>query len=337
MPILIILGLSYLYPFGRDYHISNTKINGVSLVGTPYEIHLEDISQIKDVRATWISLIPYAFSIKDKPHVYFNTKKQWWGEKIDGIILLSSYAKNNQMKILMKPHVWVRGDGWPGEFELTKESDWEKWEDNYRNYILTYARLADSLKVDLFCLGTEYRKAAVLRKTFWKGLIREVKKIYTGKLTYAANWDNYQKIEFWNQLDYIGIDAYFPLSTSKTPTYEELKKAWIPLERELKVYAEKHKKTILFTEYGYQSKDYNCSGHWNVNSDTISVNMISQKNAYHAFYDTFWDKDWIAGGFLWKWYPGKSDSGGPFHKEYTPQNKPAMEVIRKYYELTSSL
>jgi len=35
-----------------------------------------------------------------------------------------------------------------------------------------------------------------------------------------------EKITFWDELDYIGIQAYFPLVDNKYPTAEEISKGW---------------------------------------------------------------------------------------------------------------
>jgi hypothetical protein len=47
-----------------------------------------------------------------------------------------------------------------------------------------------------------------------------------GKLTYAANWDKYDQVSFWDELDFIEIQAYFPLTAQTSPTAEEIKKGW---------------------------------------------------------------------------------------------------------------
>ena len=56
---------------------------------------------------------------------------------------------------------------------------------------------------------------------------------YSGKLTYAANWGaidqnvgGYQNVPWWNQLDYIGIDAYFPIASQNNTTLAGLTAAW---------------------------------------------------------------------------------------------------------------
>ncbi len=61
------------------------------------------------------------------------------------------------------------------------------------------------------------------------------------------------------------------------------------------------------------------------------VNMIAQKNAYEAFFHTFWNEPWVAGGFFWKWFDANTHSSVPLEKDYSPQEKPAAEVIKKWY------
>lgn len=49
-------------------------------------------------------------------------------------------------------------------------------------------------------------------------LIRQIRRVYHGPLTYAANWSGeYKQIRFWDALDYVGIQAYFPLRHGRQP------------------------------------------------------------------------------------------------------------------------
>ncbi|NQW28219.1 MAG: hypothetical protein HQ474_09935, partial [Flammeovirgaceae bacterium] len=197
------------------------------------------------------------------------------------------------------------------------------------NYILHYANLADSLQVPLFCIGTEFRMAVQKRGPFWKNLIKKVRAIYSGQITYAANWDNYQLIDFWSELDYIGIDAYFPLIEVAQPTLSQLLTAWGPEFERLKSLSADYQKPILFTEFGYQSLTGTTGKHWQLNNK--NTEMESQRTAYEAILNKFWDVPWFAGGFLWKWHL-KKDAGGLKDPNFTPQGKPALEVITKYYK-----
>ena len=241
-----------------------------------------------------------------------------------------SCAQRHDLKVLLKPHVWVMGDGWPGEYDLETEAEWREWEITYANYIMTYAHIADSMGVDMLAIGTEFRIPAVEREAYWRGLIRRVKQVYKGKLTYAANWDNYHKVTFWDQLDYIGVDAYFPINNADTPSVEELEKGWEPLYKELKAFSKKYQKPMLFTEYGYQSVNGAAGEHWNIDKSHQSINMKTQANAYQALFNTFWKEDWFAGGFFWKWHLTEN-RGGPSNGDFTPQGKTAAQVIAQHY------
>ncbi len=83
-----------------------------------------------------------------------------------------------------------------------------------------------------------------------------LKQTYHGKLTYAANWDDYKKFPFWEKLNYIGVDAYFPLSSDKIPSVNSLQKSWKKYIDEMEKISLKHNRPILFTEYGYRNVDY---------------------------------------------------------------------------------
>lgn len=312
---------------GQDF----AEIRGVNFVAPRHSIQQQEMAPISAVGANYVGIVPYAFSYPDQPQVIFDTSRQWWGERTEGAIATMQYARNLGLNIMLKPHVWIFRQGWPGDFQLRTESQWKQWEDQYREYILSYAQIAQDLNVEVFCLGTEFRKAAVQRHHFWVRLIADVKNIYKGKVTYAANWDNYQNIKFWNYLDFIGIDAYFPLTENADPAINELKAAWIFRSKELQKFSKRWSKPILFTEYGYQSMDHGASSHWDLDSKQLNINLDLQKKAYRALFETIWSKSWFAGGFLWKWHSRHYQSGGSQNKSWTPQNKPAQEIIENFY------
>ena len=235
----------------------------------------------------------------------------------------------NGLKVMLKPHVWMRGQ-WIGELDMQTEEEWKVWEKSYSEYILTYSRLADSLNADLFCVGTELKIAAVKRPEYWKGLIRAVREIYSGPLTYASNWDNYQAITFWEELDYIGIDAYFPLTFAEDPTAADINKGWEPIKREMKKLSRSVGRPVLLTEYGYQSIKGAAGNHWEVSRNRDDVDLALQARAYECLYQCLWKEDWVSGGFLWKWH-FREGVGGESDINFTPQRKPVEAVISKWY------
>lgn len=286
--------------------------------------------EVEKINANWVALIPFGFSREGQPQVYFDHERQWWGERSDGTCELIKCSRDYDFKVLLKPHVWVRGQGWPGEYDLESEQEWLIWEQDYRKYILNYARIADSLEVDMFCVGTEFRIAATEREEYWRSLIQEVKTIYDGPLTYASNWDNFDKIKFWDELDYIGVDAYFPITEKEEPTINDLADGWSPIKEQLRKYSRRFDRPVLFTEYGYQSLKGTAGKHWEIDKGSHAIDMQAQADAYEALFRVFWDEPWFEGGFLWKWHLRKN-YGGPENGAFTPQGKVAEEVITRHF------
>lgn len=308
---------------------SQKKINGVNLVAPPQKIELNDFLKIKKINANWISIIPYGLSKGYSPDVYFNSPKQWWGERTTGIIETIKLAKKQNLKIMLKPHLWFGWGKGATEFTLQKEEDWLRWEKSYTKYIVTFAKIAEEKDVDLFCFSTELKQVVLQRPSFFKKLIKTVKQVYKGKLTYAANWDNYENVTFWEDVNYIGIDAYFPLSDEKEPVVEVLNRNWKPIKQKLKEVSEKVNKPVLFTEYGFESCDYNTKKTWG-SDNKYDENQQTQLNGYQSLYDTFYDENWFAGGFLWKWHLTNRTMRNT-SKSFTPQGKKAMSLIEKQF------
>ena len=329
--IFIIVAVTFITSSCAWNWIDSSKINGVSFVAPPRYITLEGMKPLKKVNANWIAITPYAFCRGNSPEVIHNNNHQWWGERREGVIAQIKYAQQLGLKVMLKPHVWVRGQGWAGDFKLDSNEQWDEWGASYSKYILLYAKVADSLEVEMLCIGTEYRKSATLRPDIWQKLIVDVRKIYGGKIVYAANWDNYQNITFWDELDYIGIDAYFPLSEEKSVNLKYLNANWSGVKTTVKNFSSKWGKPIIFTEFGYQSIDYVADGHWKYDQDTLSVNLGNQAKAYQSLFNTFWKESWFHGGFLWKWHAHHNNVGGIENKQFTPQNKPVQKTITDWY------
>ncbi len=308
-----------------------SKINGVCLVNPPSKITSEQMGEVKRTNAQWVAVIPYAFSSVNESKISFDHSRQWWGERTEGNEMLIRYAKENNLKIMVKPHVWVKGQGWAGDFDLDTEEKWKEWEQNYSKYIMNYVRNAEAMNAEMICIGTEYRVAARKRSKFWRKLIQDIRKIYSGKITYAANWDNYKNITWWDALDYIGIDSYFPLTIGVDPSIKSIKIGWNPIKKELAKFSEKWNKQILFTEYGFQSMTGATGRHWEIEKNEKNVNLQLQANAYEATFQALENEDWWAGGFFWKWHFSNLKNDWVRH-EWTPQNKPAEKIIAKWYE-----
>ena len=62
------------------------------------------------------------------------------------------------------------------------------------------------------------------READWRDLITRIRKRYSGPIVYASNWwGEYDRIAFWDAVDYMGINAFFPLSDRADPSLAELR------------------------------------------------------------------------------------------------------------------
>ena len=57
----------------------------------------------------------------------------------------------------------------------------------------------------------------------WRELIAKVRLVFKGRITYAANFDQYQEVGFWDALDWMGVNAYFKLRGEIPPAGDHRK------------------------------------------------------------------------------------------------------------------
>lgn len=314
------------------------KINGLSFVGSKDYISQKHIDPIKKVSANYICLMPFAF-LKDikNPNLQYNSKRQWIGETKKGVTQYANLIRNNHLKLMIKPQIWVWRGAFTGTIRMQTEADWNILETAYTSYILDFAKLAETLHAEIFCIGTELEYFVADRPEYWKQLIKEVKKVYKGKLTYAANWNEYKKTSFWKELDFIGVDAYFPTSEKKNPTINDVKSGLNTYKKALMQISINKNKPILFTEFGFRSVDYAARKPWDSKRIEDHINLKAQSNSLEAVFNSFWPEKWFAGGFLWKWFVHHERAGGINNNRFTPQNKPAEKIIKQYYNQYRSL
>ncbi len=315
---------------------ASNKIKGVSFVASRDSISQEQVEAVIGVNGNSVALMPFAFLTSiNSPEINYNSSRQWFGETPKGLKQYGLLFKKNNVKILVKPQLWIRDGSYTGLIEMSSEENWQLLENSYEQYILDYAQIAQEINAEYFCIGTELEKFVQARPNYWISIISKIRTIYKGKLTYAANWDEYHKIDIWQQLDFIGIDAYFPLSAAETPETADLIDHWKPIKETIKLVHIKYKKPIIFSEYGYRSIHYTTKEPWDATRIDGNLNFQGQSNALTAIYKSFWNEDWFEGGFIWKWFPNHLSAGGLNDNQFTPQNKPSQLILKELYEETN--
>lgn len=249
--ILLLIGLTYWMIPERQMVSVAKKWKGVCWVGSRSPLVGSELEILKATGADAISQTPFGWQ-KDKssPELFWDVQNEgkWWGESALGIKATFDSSARHDIMNMLKPHIWVRGS-WPGEIQMLNEQAWEMWFENYTDFILDYAKMAEAHQIPMLCIGTELEMTSE-READWREIIKKIRSVYSGKLTYAANFTEFEKVKFWDDLDYIGIQAYFPLSDKQTPSLKDLKKGWKSNLGKIEAIVKEYDKAVIFTEIG---------------------------------------------------------------------------------------
>ena len=296
-----------------------------------------DLSAIADLNIEWVTLVAWADQDDiDSPMVRYGRKDSIHMARQDSSWLSRiGLLRSAGFKVFVKPHVWISNteEGkWRSHIFPKSQADWQSWSESYRSFILWYAEVAESAGVEMFCIGTEFSRLALEKPEFWVSLIADVRAVYSGELTYAANWyEEYEHIRFWHLLDHIGVQAYFPLSQESYPTVQAVRHGWNSHLSKLEQLSRNVGKPVLFTELGYKSSSIAAAEPWQwaeslSHTDTIHSSQ-TQVGCYQAFFSEVWPQPWLSGVHLWQWNTGYNRwvHGDP---DFFIQGKPAEAMVR---------
>jgi len=265
------------------------------------------MADISAVGANWVAIHPYARISRDGSVRYRDANSTeapaHWTRPIREAHALG-------LKICIKPHLahWGSGFPWRGEIAFEEDAAWERFWREYRAWIL---RLATACKdADGFVVGTELDKTLHYEDA-WRGLIAEVRAVTDAPLTYAANWTDYRRVPFWDALDVIGIQAYFPLTEKSPPTAEDIRTGWRERMAELRAYARETNRRILFAELGYNQSHLAAREPWNYRVDGEDARVV-QETCWREALRAMEEESCVVGALLWKWFPHPRPLGRNF-------------------------
>jgi len=256
--------------------------------------------------------------------IYYDEKKTTSDESLGHAI---NIIHSLGMKVMLKPHVDLVDDEARSNIIPS-----DAWFASYKEMILHYATLAAKYNVELLCIGTELSNTTTERwKEKWMDIIKAVKQVYNGPLIYAANWDEYETVSFWDTVDYIGMDAYFPLTSKINPPKEDLIAAWNKQADVLEKWLETsgHNKPIVFTEIGYDTVQGCNKQPWRI-LPTLASQIESQDeqaNCLESLLIVLTNRPWFKGFYWWNYFP-RPDIG-PLG--YTLRGKKGEKVLSEWF------
>lgn len=295
-------------------------------LGSSAKVSLE---KMRSTGSNSLAIIPYSFTGElNKPVRYPFVSSA--GAENDASVLRSAYlARELGMTVMLKPQIWS-WNGWPGDVAMTTESDWQDFFANYERWIMHYALMAEMYEFDVLCIGVEFQQATLSHPEEWVRIFEKVRSVYQGYITYAANWgDEFEKVPFWDKLDFISVNCYYPLSKKENPSDEELRHAFEAILDKLEKVDQVYDKPLLITEIGFKS----IKMPWlnpHADADHQEVNEEAQRRCYAAMFQALEDEPWVKGIYLWQW-PSYLDYIHANPKGFTPAGKLAEKEVIRYF------
>ncbi|MBV9656994.1 MAG: hypothetical protein JO295_02680 [Verrucomicrobia bacterium] len=193
---------------------------------------------------------------------------------------------------------------WRGEISFNTNEEWNRFFADYLRWIVATARLAQAHGAGLLCIGLEYTHAQVIEER-WREIITAVRAVYGGKLTYGGSWDSYGQVGFYDALDYLGVLAYFPLTSKPDPSLKQIAQGWEKHLRNLRALSQKlHDKPVLFVQIGYNESARAASDPWSAPRGGPHAAEIQSRcvdAALHVMQREAARGGWLAGLFWWQW------------------------------------
>jgi hypothetical protein len=289
------------------------------MVGT-----FEDVARLG---ANWVALHPYA-RIEDDGRIGFRPIDR--ENPPEFLVRPIREAHAAGLKILIKPHLayWGSGFSWRGEITFDEPEQWQRFFAGYREWIRAVAEV--TREADLFAVGTELDQTLGFEGE-WRRIIAQVREATPVPLTYAANWTDFKRVGFWDALDLIGVQAYFPVSVVQYPDRAQIEESWRHRMADLADFSRARDRHILFTELGYNRSFSAAQEPWSPAGSVLEAGGL-QRLLMDVALRCIEREPRVVGSFLWKWFPRPRSLGPDFQLAY-----PEMEeTLRSVWTVSPS-
>jgi hypothetical protein len=256
------------------------------------------LDDLRGMGVTAIAIHPYA-RIRADGSLQFTQ-----GPAPEHVVKPLRWARARGLRVMLIPHIAYWGSPWlwRGDIDFTSAEEWNRFFTDYEHWITGLAAVAQQERADLFCVGLEYSHAQKFDER-WRAIIAAVRRVYAGRLTYGANWNEVRNVTFWDALDYIGVLAYFPLTEATNPSAAEIAHGWNPWLQELETLSRRCGKRVVFTEIGYNENAQCAAQPWDFHRRGGPEAQEIQARCIREALRLEERAPFLAGMFWWKWFP----------------------------------
>jgi hypothetical protein len=287
------------------------------------------LDELARMGTNWISITPFGrIERLDDTHVAMDFEAPY-ADNRTAIHTMIAQAHARGMQVLLIPHLWVETGGWRGEIDPGTPEGWEAYQASYRAFVLSWARDAALAGADAFSIGVECKSWSGRFGGYWRALIEDVRASFHGLLTYSANWDEADSVLFWDQLDVVGINAFYPLADHEDATFEEYLEGAERIVPAVEELATTLDMPVLFVEVGYTTRANAAVEPWLWPDDMQNVvfDEHEQARALDAMFRAFLPYDWFAGFFVWRYYANLDDVSQEAIWGFSPHAKEAERLL----------
>jgi len=298
------------------------------------EAYQRMLREARRLGVSWVSVTPFGRVADLKPTGIDLTFEAPFPENRAALRRAIEQAHAEGLRVMLVPHLWVENGEWRAQIDPGDDEAWQRWADGYESFVLTWARVAEEARADLFSVGVELRSwVTTTRAPSFLEIIAAVRSVYSGPITYAANWDDVEDTVILGELDLIGVNAFFPLTDKENAELPTLLAGGREVAKKMRALAELWDKPILFTEYGYTTRRDPAlrPWEWPEHLSNVVVDEHAQADAYRALLAPMIDEPWFAGAFVWRTYSDPDDVSQEAEWGFNPRGKQAELVLRDAY------
>ncbi|AKT43060.1 uncharacterized protein CMC5_072870 [Chondromyces crocatus] len=243
----------------------------------------------------------------------------------------TAQAHARGLKVLIVPHLWVENGEWRAKIDPGDDEGWARWASSYRRFLLTWAEVAAEGGAEMLSVGVELRSwVTTPRAESFRDIITDVRKVYPGLLTYSANWDDVEHTVIFDDLDLIGINAFYPLAEREGASLDDLLAGGRRVAGQVEQVAQAWGKPVVLTEIGYTTRRDPAlrPWEWPDGMKDVVVDQRAQAEAYLGIIAPFLDARFCAGFFVWRYYADPDDVSQEAEWGFSPRGKLAELVLR---------
>jgi hypothetical protein len=306
-------------------------------VGYGSPAYLRTLEECTKMGATWVAITPFGRVGDLSGHGVDPTFEKPFAENREDIRRAIAMAHGKGLRVMLVPHLWVESGEWRAKIDPGSDAGWATWTKSYGSFVKAWAEVAQATNVDLFSAGVELRSwVTTSRAPAFASLVREIRAIYKGPITYSANWDDVEDTVILGELDVIGINAFYPLADKDGAPFATLLDGGKRVRDRVQKLALTWQKPVLFTEIGYTTRSDPAvrPWEWPDKMKHVKVDEVAQADAYRALVAPLLDEKTFLGFFVWRVYADPDDVSQEAEWGFSPRGKLAELVVRDAFAAT---